>query len=160
MSASHRHMNHSLKRRVVLRLWIWLLLPALTAALGLSFSRAQPISGDAAQSSFPQRRTISVRGTPADGFAVVALPPELVSSAPDGSYRLIRSDGREVPYVVTRDAGESKDRRYTGQLIDTRHETEQTVWVVDLANVRRFESLELNIPQQFFRRRVTVERCV
>lgn len=157
MSASPRHLNHSLKRRVVLRLWLWLLLPALTAALGLSVSRAEPISGDAAQSSFPQRRTISVRGTPADGFAVVALPPELVSSAPDGSYRLIRSDGREVPYVVTRDAGESKDRRYTGQLIDTRHETEQTVWVVDLATVRRFESLELNIPQQFFRRRVTVE---
>jgi hypothetical protein len=114
-------------------------------------------ASDAAQSSYPSLRRIELKGTPADGFAVVALPPELTSTVPAGSYRLLRSDGREVPYVVTHDAPESKERRYSGQLIDTRHEPEQTIWVVDLGSIRRFESLELSIPQHQFRRRVTVE---
>lgn len=123
--------------------------------LGLSNLYAAPI--DAAQSSYPSLRRITVKGTPADGFAVVALPPELTSTVPSGSYRLIRSDGREVPYVITSDAPEAKDRRYSGTLVDTRHEPEQTVWIVDLGSIRRFERLELSIPQHQFRRRVTVE---
>ncbi|MFO0657977.1 MAG: hypothetical protein U0787_23285 [Polyangia bacterium] len=44
-------------------------------------------------------------------LAVFALPPELSNGDAEGGYRLICSDGREVPYVVTSDAGESKDRR-------------------------------------------------
>lgn len=132
---------------------------ALCAALGLlvGLSDLYAAASDAAQSSYPSLRRIELKGTPADGFAVVALPPELTSTVPAGSYRLIRSDGREVPYVVTKDAPESKERRYSGQLIDTRHEPEQTLWVVDLGSIRRFESLELTIPQHQFRRRVTVE---
>lgn len=132
---------------------------ALAATLGfwiaLSSLSAAPL--DSAQSSYPSLRRITVKGNPADGFAVVALPPELTSTVPTGSYRLIRSDGREVPYVVTSDAPEAKDRRYSGTLVDTRHEPDQTVWIVDLGSIRRFESLELSIPQHQFRRRVTVE---
>jgi hypothetical protein len=155
MSAAHRHHLPSASRSGALPLQLWLLFQVLLAVPAIS--RAQALPSDAAQSTFPHRRSITVQGTPADGFAVVALPPELTSAAPDGSYRLIRSDEREVPYVVTRDVGESKDRRYTGELVDTRHESEQTVWVVDLGAMRRFESLDLTIPQMFFRRRVTVE---
>ena len=90
-------------------------------------------------------------------FRGLCPAPELSNGDAEGGYRLIRSDGREVPYVVTSDAGESKDRRHSGQLVDTRHEGDQTLWIVDLGSIRRFESLDLNIPQIQFRRRVTVE---
>ena len=143
-----------------LRRWVQLAsLPLVLSLLGVLIqpSHAQGIATDAAQSSFPFRRSVEVRGSSMDGFAVFALPPELSNGDAEGGYRLIRSDGREVPYVVTSDAGESKDRRHSGQLVDTRHEGDQTLWIVDLGSIRRFESLDLNIPQIQFRRRVTVE---
>ncbi len=152
MSALSRFETNHLR----LRLASWSLILSLLW-LSVRPALAEGVPTDAAQSSFPFRRSIEVRGSAIDGFAVVALPPELSSYDAEGSYRLIRSDGREVPYVVTRDAGEAKDRRHSGQLVDTRHEGDQTLWIVDLGSLRRFERLELNIPQIHFRRRVTVE---
>ncbi len=152
MRALARHQTHLGRARLAS-------LSLLLALLGFAVrpTRADAAPTDAGQSSFPFRRSIEVRGTAIDGFAVVALPPELSSDDAEGSFRLIRSDGREVPYVVTRDAGEAKDRRYSGQLVDTRHEGDQTHWIVDLGALHRFERLDLNIPQLHFRRRVTVE---
>jgi hypothetical protein len=94
------------------------------------------------------------------GFVALALPPELMGAAqPDlRDLRLIAADGHEVSFALDRVETRKVTRRWDGRLVDTRAERKQrTVWVVDLAEPRQFDTVELRVDGRDFAKRVQLE---
>jgi uncharacterized protein DUF3999/F5/8 type C domain-containing protein len=120
---------------------------------------------DATRAAWRFRRDVQV--APRDGFAELALPPELVAhAAPDlRDLRLVDQGGADVPYVVDRRGERVTARVHAGTLVDTRRDpigapddrTARASWTVDLGEPRTFDTLALEVPGADFAKHVRVE---
>jgi hypothetical protein len=121
-------------------MWRFVLLGVLVCVGG---ARAQELPSDAALSSFPFRRAVTVSKDAASGFAVVALPPELSREGEGVNHRLVSRDGQEIPFVIGANRRKVAVLRHAGHLIDT-HSQETPEWTVDLNGMVRFERIEFD----------------
>jgi hypothetical protein len=131
----------------------------------LAASAASAAGLDATRAAWRYRRDVQV--APRDGFAELAVPPELLAhAAPDlRDLRLVDQGGADVPYVVDRRGERVTARVYTGALVDTRREpvgapddrTARASWTVDLGEPRTFDTLALDVAGGDFAKHVRVE---
>lgn len=134
----------------------------LTVALG-----AQPLDVDAERSAWRYRRTVTLPADAPGRFALVAVPPDVAArgQADMHDLRLVAPDGSEVPFVVDRAVEREAQSGVAARLVDTQQEPQgpaeeargRGVWVADLGEVRRFDTLTLQIPSRDFAKRVRVE---
>lgn len=140
----------------------------------------EELSTDGQRSAFAQRREValsgaasgrpeasgaertSAQGGPAEarpGFAELPLPPELAGSSepPYHELRLLRSDGREVPYLLAMQTARHEVETAPGELTGGRAGGTSSVWVVDFLQARSFDALELQVDGGRFAKQVTVE---
>jgi hypothetical protein len=120
---------------------------------------------DASRAAWRFRRDVQV--APRDGFAELAVPPELLAhAAPDlRDLRLVDQSGADVPYVVDRRGEHVTARVYPGALVDTRREpvgppddrTARVSWTVDLGEARTFDTLAIEVADTDFAKHVRVE---
>jgi hypothetical protein len=101
-----------------------------------------------------------VRPAARETLVALALPPEVHTRAQPElrDLRLVAPDGSDVPYVLDRLVAQAPVERFPGNLDDVRRETRQfSQWQVDFGATRRFERLELSVPQTGFAKRLRVE---
>jgi hypothetical protein len=131
----------------------------------LAASAASAADLDATRAPWRYRRDVQIAAR--DGFAELALPPELLAhAAPDlRDLRLVDQGGADVPYVIDRRGERVTARVYTGALVDTRREpvgarddgTARASWTVDLGEPRTFDTLALDVAGTDFAKHVRVE---
>jgi hypothetical protein len=96
-----------------------------------------------------------------ESFTALEVPPEVVArSQPElDDLRLVAADGAEVPFAVdVVRAQAAAFERVSAELVDTRAERKlQTAWIVDLGRPRRFDVIELDVPEQDFAKRLRIE---
>ena len=120
---------------------------------------AQASDTDEARSAWKFRRGVTVAGD-RSGFAALPLPPEVAAAAQTNlrDLRLIGSDGREVPFVVDQLTDRRTTREWRGDLVYTIAEKKtRSVWIVDFRAPRQFDTLELNVDDRDFAKRLCVE---
>lgn len=118
---------------------------------------------DESRSAWKLRRDVTVTG--GGTFAALSLPPDLAARPDLNDLRLVAADGREVAYVVERRRERQLASRWRGSVVDSRSETlgageaarTRRAWVVDLAEPRTFDALDLEVPGQDFAQRLKVE---
>ena len=155
--------------------------PLLLAAAVLLLPRLTPLARadtelatDAQRSAFATRREVVVSGTAAaahaaaptsllpedrPGFAELPLPPELAGSSEPAYHdlRLVRGDGREVPYLLALQTERHEVESESGQLTSSLVSGTNSVWVVDLLQPRSFDAIELQVDGELFAKQVMVE---
>ena len=142
-------------------------LSLVLGALGLGPALAAQTDTDAERSAWKYRRTVTLPASGQGRFALVPVPPDVAArgQADLGDLRLLAADGSEVPFVVDRAVAREGWSGVTGRLVDTRQVASGSaeegrghgVWVADLGDVRRFDTLTLQIPDRDFAKRVRVE---
>jgi hypothetical protein len=135
-----------------------LLITALAALV-----QADAPDRDVERSAWQFRRAVALpapaAGT-APSFAALTLPPEVATrcQAELQDARLLDAEGRDVPFVVDRTVERAIGTAWVGRLLDVRPEKRvRTVWVADFDEVRSFDLVSLDIRQQDFAKRVTIE---
>lgn len=138
------------------------------ALLVLLAAPASAADLDASRAAWRFRRDVQI--APRDGFAALALPPELLAhAAPDlRDLRLVDQGGADVPYVVDHRQERLTARAYNGTLVDTRREpvgppddrTARASWTVDFGGPRTFDTLALAVAGSDFAKHVRVEASV
>jgi hypothetical protein len=137
----------------------WVQLAALAWTVASCFGQGTNL--DEARSGWKFRRSVTLE-SPAEpgGFIALVLPPELMGAAQADlrDLRLVAADGHEVSFAVDRVEEREVTRRWDGRLVDTRAERKRrTVWIVDLAEPRRFDTMELRVDGRDFAKRVQLE---
>ncbi|MCX6908067.1 MAG: DUF3999 family protein [Verrucomicrobia bacterium] len=137
----------------------WVQLAVLAWAGASCFGQSADL--DEARSGWKFRRAVTLE-SPAEpgGFVALTLPPELMGAAQSDlrDLRLVAADGHEVSFAVDRVEAREVTRRWDGRLVDTRAERKRrTVWIVDLAEPRRFDTVELRVDESDFAKRVQLE---
>lgn len=139
----------------------------MRASLLLLLSAASVLAADldTTRAAWRYRRDVGV--APRDGFAELAMPPELLAhAAPDlRDLRLVDQGGADVPYVVDRRGERVTARVSTGTLVDTRREpvgapedaAARAYWTVDLGEPRTFDTLALQVAGGDFAKHLRVE---
>ncbi|HET9315153.1 MAG TPA: DUF3999 family protein [Vicinamibacteria bacterium] len=137
----------------------------IVLAVAVAASSAAAADLDQSRTAWRYRRTVSV--APTDGFVALDLPPELrARSRPDlRDLRLLAEDGTEVPYVADRVVEREASRSWPGTLTDTAQEpvgpadeaAGTTRWTVDLGAPHEVDTIELDVREQDFAKRVRVE---
>lgn len=135
------------------------------AVLVLAAGSAAAADLDASRAAWRFRR--DVRIAPRDGFAALALPPELLPhAAPDlRDLRLVDQGGTDVPYVLDRRGERVTARVHPGALVDAGREpigpsddrTARAYWTVDLGAPRAFDTIALELAGTDFAKHVRVE---
>lgn len=123
------------------------------------------LATDGERSAFAQRREVALTGAAGGlgddrpGFAELPLPPELAGSSepPYHDLRLLRSDGREVPYLLAMQTERHEVETTSGELTSGLASGTGSVWVVDFLQPRSFDALELQVDGERFAKQVTVE---
>ncbi len=134
-------------------------------AVALAASTAAAADFDPSRAAWRHRRAVAV--PPSDGFAALDLPPELRARSRSDlrDLRLLAADGAEVPFVVDRLAEREASRSWAGTLTDTAQEpvgpADETAgtsrWTVDLGAAHEIDTVELEVREQDFAKRVGVE---
>jgi hypothetical protein len=123
---------------------------------------ANELPTDEPRRAYAHRREVALgelAGGVRPGFSALPLPPELAGSA-EASYhdlRLVRSDGREIPYLLEITSEQLEVHSDSGQLVEVRTDSGRSSWLVDLLAQRSFDTLELEVAQDRFAKRVTIE---
>jgi hypothetical protein len=115
---------------------------------------------DASRAAWRYRRAVETPPEAPQPMAALALPPELRGRAQADlrDLRLVDAEGRDVPYVVDRQAEREAAPEWSGRLADVRREARQlSQWQVDLGEARAFEQVALDVPERGFAKRVRVE---
>lgn len=115
---------------------------------------------DQNRAAWRYRRAVEVAPDTVHSMAALSVPPELRNHARDDlrDLRLIDADGRDVPYVIDRQAERETAPEWTGTLTDARREAKQlSQWQVDLGEAREFEQVALEVPTTGFAKRVRLE---
>jgi hypothetical protein len=132
-------------------------------AVGLVFASGTARADvDQERQAWRYRRSLSVPAQlPASSpFAALPLPPEVSarSQADLRDLRLLDGEGHEHPFVVDAVVAQTAPESWAGRLVDARREAgRSSLWVVDLGESRRFESIDLEIPGQDFAKGLRVE---
>ena len=137
----------------------------LAATLGLSASLGGAAEPGAERTAWRYRRPVVAPGS--GELVALALPPEVAGRAQPGlgDLRLVSSEGQEVAYVVDRIEAREATPSWNGRLHDLRREVTGpkdderglTTFVVDLDELRTFDTIVLQIPGQDFAKRVRIE---
>jgi len=137
----------------------------IVLAVAVAASTVTAAELDESRTAWRYRRTVWVAAP--DGFAALDLPPELrARSRPDlRDLRLLAADGTEVPFVVDRVVEREASRWWPGTLTDTAEEpvgpadetAGTTRWTVDLGAARGIDTIELDVRETDFAKRVRVE---
>ena len=137
----------------------------IVLAVAVAASTVTAAELDESRTAWRYRRTVWVAAP--DGFAALDLPPELrARSRPNlRDLRLLAADGTEVPFVVDRVVEREASRWWPGTLTDTAEEpvvpadetAGTTRWTVDLGAARGIDTIELDVRETDFAKRVRVE---
>ncbi|MET0553149.1 MAG: DUF3999 family protein [Vicinamibacteria bacterium] len=137
----------------------------LASLLLLAAASASAADLDATRAAWRYRRDVQV--APRDGFAALAIPPELRAHAASDlrDLRLVDQGGADVPYVVDRRGERVTARVHPGTLVDTRREpvgapedaAARASWTVDLGEPRTFDTLALQVAGDDFAKHLRVE---
>ncbi len=106
------------------------------------------------------RRAVELPAEARGPLAELPLPPELWTGAQGDlrDLRLLDATGRELPFVVDRQARRESAPSWNGALVDARREAKQhSEWVVDLGEPRTFDQVSLDVPDSGFAKRLRVE---
>jgi hypothetical protein len=131
--------------------------------VGSAAARTDPVDLETSRSAWQFKRsvtrTLDVEG-PAPAFVALELPSDVAAHAKrdQSDLRLIAPDGSEVPFVVDRKVEREARGRWAGRLVDVRQERRrQSQWIVDLEEPRRFDRVELEVPDRDFAKRLRFE---
>jgi hypothetical protein len=136
---------------------VWL---ALSLSLAATVVAQEPGPADEQRSAWRYRRAVTLPAEAEGRLLAVPVPPDVQSHSQRGlrDLRLVDGNGREAPFVVHEDTARRGERRWTGQLEESRQERRrQSTWTVDFGATVTFDRLVIDIPGTEFSKRIVLE---
>lgn len=138
---------------------IWPLSVVVLGAAVITFAQGQPPL-DQQRSAWRYRRAVTLPAATEGSLVAVVVPPEVQARSQLGlrDLRLLDLVGREWPFLVHEDEARRVERRWTGSLAEAQRERRgYTTWTVDFGEPVTFDRLVLDLPDNDFAKRLSVD---